>query len=58
MSSALTVRFQRFPYLVIGWALLAGLSLVAPDGLLLTHQEGLWIGVSGELLRWLGSNAT
>jgi len=39
-----TVR--RFPYLVIGWALLGGLSLVAPDRLFVTHQQGLWLGLA------------
>src|SRR2546429_8529662 len=46
MSSALEIRFQRFPYLVIGWALLAGLSLLAPDRMFLTHQQGLWLGLA------------
>ena len=46
MSSALAVRFQRFPYLVIGWALLASLSLLAPDRLFLTHKQGLWLGLA------------
>jgi hypothetical protein len=46
MASALTFRFQRFPYLVIGWALLAGVSLMAPDRLFLTHRQGLWIGLA------------
>ena len=46
MSSALAVRLQRSPYLVIGWALLAGLSLIAPDRLFLTHRQGLWFGLA------------
>lgn len=46
MSSALAVRFQRFPYLVVGWALLASLSVVAPDRLFLTHKQGLWVGLA------------
>src|SRR6266566_8172404 len=46
MASSFTVRLQRFPYLVIGWALLAGLSLLAPDRLFLTHRQGLWLGVA------------
>src|SRR5579883_2421890 len=46
MSSEFAVRLQRFPYLVIGWALLAGLSLVAPDRLFLTHRQGLWLGLA------------
>jgi len=39
-----TVR--RFPYLVIGWALLGTLSLVAPDRLYVTHQQGFWLGLA------------
>ena len=46
MASSFTVRLQRFPYLVIGWALLAGLSLVAPDRLFLTQRQGLWLGLA------------
>jgi hypothetical protein len=46
MFSALAVRFQRFPYLVIGWTLLAGLSLGAPDRLFLTPRKGLWLGLA------------
>src|SRR5438874_10571109 len=46
MASSLTVRLQRFPYLVVGWALLASLSVVAPDRLLLTHKQGLWVGLA------------
>jgi TraM recognition site of TraD and TraG/Bacterial protein of unknown function (DUF853) len=46
MASSLTTRFRRFPYLVIGWALLAGLSLLAPDRMFLTHQQGLWLGLA------------
>src|SRR6266480_4542093 len=46
MASSLTIRFRRFPYLVIGWALLAGLSLLAPDRMFLTHQQGLWVGLA------------
>src|SRR5438874_6426675 len=46
MASSLTIRFRRFPYLVIGWALLAALSLVAPDRLFLTHRQGLWLGLA------------
>src|SRR5579884_3124007 len=37
---------RRFPYLVIGWALLGGLSLVAPDRLFVTHQQGIWLGLA------------
>ena len=39
-----TVR--RFPYLVIGWALLGTLALVAPDRLYVTHQQGFWLGLA------------
>ena len=39
-----TVR--RFPYLIIGWGLLGALSLAAPDRLFLTHQQGLWLGLT------------
>lgn len=46
MASSLTTRFQRFPFLVVGWALLAGLSLAAPDRLFLTHRQGLWLGLA------------
>jgi hypothetical protein len=46
MSSALATRFQRFPYLVVGWALLASLSVVAPDRVFLTHKQGLWVGLA------------
>ena len=46
MSSALAVRLQRSPYLVIGWALLAGISFAAPDRLFLTHRQGLWFGLA------------
>jgi hypothetical protein len=44
MIWSLTIR--RFPYLVIGWALLGGLSLVAPDRLFLTQQQGFWLGLA------------
>lgn len=37
---------RRFPYLVIGWALLGTLALVAPDRLFVTHQQGLWLGLA------------
>src|SRR5438270_12168440 len=46
MASSLTVRLQRFPYLVVGWALLGGLSLFAPDRLFLTHKQGHWLGLA------------
>jgi conjugal transfer pilus assembly protein TraD len=46
MLSSLAARFRRFPYLVIGWGLLAVTSLAAPDRLFLTHRQGLWIGLA------------
>ena len=46
MSSALLIRLHRFPYLVTGWALLAGLLLAAPDRLFLTRMEGVWLGLA------------
>ncbi|HTU47921.1 MAG TPA: helicase HerA-like domain-containing protein [Bryobacteraceae bacterium] len=46
MSSSISIHLQRFPYLVVAWALLAGLSLAAPDRLFLTHREGLWLGLA------------
>src|SRR5512142_695303 len=44
MLQAIAVRFRRFPYLVIGWGLLAAVSMAAPDRLFLTRQQGLWFG--------------
>jgi len=44
MLSSIAIRFQRFPYLVIGWAMLALLSITMPDRLFLTHKQGLWLG--------------
>src|SRR5579872_5190995 len=41
MLSSIAIRFQRFPYLVIGWVLLAAVSLVAPDRLFLTPRQGI-----------------
>jgi conjugal transfer pilus assembly protein TraD len=46
MLSSLAIRFRRFPYLVIGWGLLAVTSLAAPDRLFLTHRQGLWVGLA------------
>lgn len=46
MPPSFAIRLQRFPYLVVGWALLAGLSLAAPDRLFLTRGEGLWLGLA------------
>src|SRR5262245_55633898 len=44
MLSSVPIRFQRFPYLVLGWMLLALVSMLIPDRLFLTHQQGLWLG--------------
>ncbi len=44
MIWSLTIR--RFPYPMIGWALLSGLSLAAPDRLFATHQQGFWLGLA------------
>jgi TraM recognition site of TraD and TraG/Bacterial protein of unknown function (DUF853) len=44
MIWSLTIR--RFPYLVIGWALLGTLALAAPDRLFITHKQGLWLGLA------------
>jgi len=41
MPSCIAIRFQRFPYLVIGWVLLAAVSIAAPDRLFLTHRQGI-----------------
>ena len=46
MVSSFALRFRRFPYLVIGWGLLAVVSLAAPDRLFLTHRQGLWCGLA------------
>ncbi len=45
MSSAVA-RIRRFPYLVIGWTLLALISVTAPDRMFLTRTEGLWFGIA------------
>ena len=39
MASSLTVRLRRLPYLVVGWALLAGLS-AEEMGLLAAQVQG------------------
>ena len=44
MLSSMALRLRRFPYLVLGWALLAIVSMAAPDRLFLTHEQGLWLG--------------
>ena len=41
MPSSIAIRFQRFPYLVIGWVLLAAVSIAAPDRLFLTQRQGI-----------------
>src|SRR5579871_2446026 len=46
MLSSIAIRFRRFPYLIIGWGLLAGVSLAAPDRLFLTRHQGLWFGLA------------
>ena len=46
MLSKMAARFRRFPYLVIGWALLAILAMRAPDRLFLQHKPGLWFGLA------------
>ena len=45
MSSAVA-PIRRFPYLVIGWTLLALISLRAPDRIFLNRTEGLWFGIA------------
>jgi len=45
LSSAVA-RIRRFPYLVIGWTLLALISVTAPDRMFLTRTEGLWFGIA------------
>ena len=40
------VQIRRFPYLVIGWTLLALISVTAPDRIFLTRTEGLWFGIA------------
>ncbi len=46
MLSSISVRFQRFPYLVIGWGLLAVVAVAAPDRLFMTPRQGLWVGLA------------
>ena len=46
MLSSIAVRFRRFPYLMIGWGLLAAVSIAAPDRLFLTRHQGLWLGIA------------
>ena len=46
MRSSIADRFRRFPYLVIGWGLLAAVSIATPDRLFLTRHQGLWLGVA------------
>ena len=44
--SSLALRFRQFPYLVIGWGLLAVVCLAAPDRFFLTHRQGVWVGLA------------
>src|SRR5579885_3881498 len=46
MASSLSIRFQRFPYVVVGWMSLAALSIAAPDRLFLTQRQGIYFGLS------------
>jgi len=46
MISSVPIRFQRFPYLVIGWMSLAALSLARPDRLFLTYRQGLYLALA------------
>src|SRR5690348_5524129 len=46
MLSSSAAQFKRLPYLVIGWGLLAVVSMAAPDRLFLTHKQGLWCGLA------------
>src|SRR5437870_9649436 len=46
MASSFTVRLQRSPYLVIGWALLAGRSVSGAERTDLDHRQGLWFGLA------------
>src|SRR5690242_14421673 len=46
MISSLPIRFQRFPYVVIGWLSLAALSIAAPDRLFLTQRQGIYFGLA------------
>jgi len=39
-------QIRRFPYVVIGWTLLALMSVTAPDRMFLTRTEGLWFGIA------------
>jgi hypothetical protein len=42
--SPAALRFRRFPYLALGWVLLAALSVAAPDRMFLTRSQGLCVG--------------
>ena len=46
MTSSLPIRFQRFPYVVVGWMSLAALSIAAPDRLFLTQRQGIYFGLA------------
>ena len=43
MSFSITQRFQRFPYLVIGWGVLAAVAALSPDRLFLTARQGFFL---------------
>ncbi|PYV65881.1 MAG: hypothetical protein DMG97_31025, partial [Acidobacteria bacterium] len=45
LSSALA-PIRRFPYLILGWVLIAAVSFVLPDRMFLTRNEGLWFGIA------------
>jgi hypothetical protein len=45
LSSAVA-RIRRFPYLMLGWALVAALCFAAPDRMFLTNTQGLWFGIA------------
>jgi TraM recognition site of TraD and TraG len=44
--TSLVVQIRRFPYLVLGWVLIAAVSFVLPDRMFLTRTEGLWFGIA------------
>jgi len=44
--SSVVLRFQRFPYLVVGWALLAVVAIAKPDRMYLKRTEGVWVGIA------------
>jgi hypothetical protein len=42
--SSVSLQFRRFPYLVMGWLLLAVLCVAAPDRVFLKSSQRLWFG--------------